>query len=77
MPACKQVGERGAVTQGVEQRSLYGCVRVGQRGQGFGGVDDPAAVGGQAFQPEPLAVPHEHGGSGAVYFEDEPGTGHE
>ena len=59
-----------------EERLADGRVGVGERGQGFGGVDHPAPFGGQTFQPEPLAVPDEYGRRGTVDFEDEPWTRH-
>ncbi len=70
--------DSGALSpKGRVQGGADGGVGVGQGLKGLGGVDHPAAFGGQAFQAEALPMPDEHGGSGTVYFEDEPGTGHE
>ena len=77
MPARNRSARGGLSPKRRGQGGADGGVRVGQGGQRFGGVDHPAAFGGQAFQPEALAVPDEHGGRGTVYFEDEPWTGHE
>ena len=77
IPGVQQFGQRTAVPERLEQGPADSCVRVSDRGQRFGGVHDPASLGRQALQPEALAVPDEHGRSGTVDFENEPGTGHE
>ena len=73
----QQFGERGAVAERLDQGAPDGRVGVGEGGQRFWRINDAAAVGGQAFEAETFPVPDEHGGCGAVYFEDEPGTGHQ
>ena len=75
-PRVQELGERGTVAHRLDKSLADGRVRVGERGQGFGRVDDAAPVGWQPLQPEALSVPDEHRGCGAVDFEDEPWTRH-
>src|SRR3954470_9874383 len=59
----------------MEKGVTDGGVGIFQRRNGLRGVDGPAA-GGQAFEPEPLAVPEQRGRGGAVDLEDESWPGH-
>ena len=73
-PRAQQGGQRVPVAHRVGEGRADGGRRVGERIDGLGGVDDPAALG-QPLEAEPLAVPEQRGRRGAVDVEHESGPG--
>ena len=70
-PRPQQRREWLGIPDGVLEGVLDGRVGVGQRGDGLGRVDDPAARR-EALEPEALAVPEQRRWRRAVDLQDEP-----
>jgi hypothetical protein len=73
----EQIRQRPLVAERLAQRPPDGGVRIPDGGQRFGRVDDAGALGGEPFEPEPLAVVVQDRRGRVVDVEDEAGAGHQ